>query len=198
MTDETHHETPLLDLPAVSSSSSSSRETVIYPSGERQEYGRFSSAVEKGLLDYYIVSRVQPGSVKGSMFTLTTAIMGAGIVAVPYIIQQAGLVFGILLFLSGGLCTIFSLHILVLCSGFTQGTSYQDLALAASGHHLARITQFFVCLNLFGTSVGYLVGGAQLVPVVIQVRRLLCFSPSTNVLNVLVCRSRDLRYCHGS
>ena len=164
--EDNQHETPLLDVAAPSS-----RETVSYPSEDEQEedYGRFSNAAKKGLLDYYIISRVQPGSVKGSMFTLTTAVVGAGIVAVPYAIQQVGLLFGILLFVSGGLCAFFSLHILVLCSGFTQGTSYRDLALAASGQGLARVTQFFVCLNLFGTSVGYLVGGAQLVPVVIRV-----------------------------
>lgn len=67
------------------------------------------------------------------MFTLTTAVVGAGIVAVPYAIQQVGLMFGLLLFVFGGLAAFFSLHILVVCSEFTQGTSYRDLAMATSG-----------------------------------------------------------------
>ena len=67
------------------------------------------------------------------MFTLSTAIVGAGILAVPYAIQQAGYVLGILLFAFGGLAAYFSLTLLVISSEFTQGTSYRDLALAASG-----------------------------------------------------------------
>lgn len=68
----------------------------------------------------------------------------------------------------GGFVAYFSIYLLVFCSHFTQGTSYYDLACAASGHGLARISQFFICLNLFGSSVGYLVGGAEILPAVIH------------------------------
>lgn len=86
-----------LKEPLIQSKHSSSKEeasslldTVIEMDNSDQEQ-LYEAPKSKGLLDYYIVSRVQPGSVKGSMFTLTTAIVGAGIVSIPYVLQQVNI-----------------------------------------------------------------------------------------------------------
>lgn len=46
------------------------------------------------------------------------------------------------------------------------------LASATGGRKLANFTQLVVCMNLFGTSVGYLVGSAELGQLVVKVRSL--------------------------
>ncbi|TMW65867.1 hypothetical protein Poli38472_003632 [Pythium oligandrum] len=116
----------------------------------------------------YLMDKIQPGSVKGSMFTMTVAIVGAGVLSLPYAVQRAGLLLGLLLITGGAVVTNFSLRLLLTCSELTQSRSYMDLAHTTGGPRLAGFTQFVVCLNLFGTSVGYLVGSAELLQLAIK------------------------------
>ncbi|RHZ08382.1 hypothetical protein DYB31_012121 [Aphanomyces astaci] len=73
---------------------------------------------EQSFVEKYITSKMQPGSVKGSMFTMTVSIVGAGVLALPYALEQ-----------------------------------------------------LVISLNLFGTSVGYLVASSELILLVVKVRR---------------------------
>jgi amino acid permease len=107
------------------------------------------------------------------MFTMTVAIVGAGVLSLPYAVEQAGLVLGLLLILGGALVTNFSLRILLACAELANARSYMDLARITGGAPLAGFTQFVVCLNLFGTSVGYLVGSAELLQLAIKVRNVI-------------------------
>lgn len=100
---------------------------------------------------------------------MTVAIVGAGILALPYAVQQAGLLLGLLLIIAGALVTNFSLRLLLACSELARARSYMDLAFITGGPKLAGFTQFIVCMNLFGTSVGYLVGSVELVQLAIKV-----------------------------
>lgn len=77
---------------------------------------------------------------------------------------------GILMITGGALITNFSLRLLLTCSELAQARSYMDLAFGTGGSRLAGFTQVIVCLNLFGTSVGYLVGSAELIQLAMTVR----------------------------
>lgn len=77
--------------------------------------------------------------------------------------MQAGLLLGLLLIVLGAIATNFSLRLLITCSELGQARSYMDLSSATGGRKLAAFTQFVVCMNLFGTCVGYLVGSAELI-----------------------------------
>lgn len=77
---------------------------------------------------------------------------------------------GILMITGGALVTNFSLRLLLTCSELAQARSYMDLAYGTGGYRLAGFTQFVVCLNLFGTAVGYLVGSAELIQLAMRVR----------------------------
>lgn len=76
---------------------------------------------------------------------------------------------GILMITGGALVTNFSLRLLLTCAELAQARSYMDLAYGTGGYRLAGFTQFIVCLNLFGTSVGYLVGSAELIQLAMRV-----------------------------
>lgn len=147
MSDEKDEESfyvPLLDN-GKNAPSYASRATLIFDNLEDEVL--YEKAMTKGLLDYYIVSRIQPGSIKGSMFTLTTAIVGAGIITVPKAILQVGIGWGILLFILGGFVAYFSVQLLVVCCEWTQGTSYRDLAIAAAGGKHSYVScQIFLSL----------------------------------------------------
>lgn len=67
------------------------------------------------------------------------------------------------------LVTNFSLRLLLACAELAQARSYMHLASATGGRKLATFTQLVVCMNLFGTSVGYLVGSAELSQLAVKV-----------------------------
>ncbi|KAH9124410.1 hypothetical protein AeMF1_004823 [Aphanomyces euteiches] len=125
-------------------------------------------AAKTSLMEKYITSKMQPGSVKGSMFTMTVSIVGAGILSLPYALEQVGLVMGIVLLVLGGLLAYFSLYLLVVCSDLSKETSYMTLANLTSGSRLSMFVQLVISLNLFGTSVGYLVGSSELILLVVK------------------------------
>ncbi|KAF1334086.1 Amino acid/auxin permease, partial [Globisporangium splendens] len=145
----------------------SQRETLVFDdafySARKQYNNAQGSEGGESFFKAYLMNKIQPGSVKGSMFTMTVAIVGAGVLALPYAVEQAGLLLGILMITGGALITNFSLRLLLACSELGQARSYMDLAHGTGGARLAGFTQFIVCLNLFGTSVGYLVGSAELI-----------------------------------
>ncbi|KAJ0403766.1 hypothetical protein P43SY_006309 [Pythium insidiosum] len=138
------------------------RETLVFD----DEYGARRVALDDakaaGFFQMYLMDKIQPGSVKGSMFTMTVAIVGAGVLALPYAVEQSGLLLGLALITGGALVTNFSLRLLLSCAELANARSYMDLSFITGGSRLAALTQFVVCLNLFGTSVGYLVGSAEL------------------------------------
>ncbi|TYZ65760.1 hypothetical protein PybrP1_007590 [[Pythium] brassicae (nom. inval.)] len=143
----------------------SERETLVFDRAfvdARQQFDSRGGGGES-FFRAYLLNKIQPGSVKGSMFTMTVAIVGAGVLALPYAVEQAGLALGVLLITGGALVTNFSLRLLLACAELAQARSYMDLARGTGGPRLAGFTQFVVCLNLFGTSVGYLVGSAELI-----------------------------------
>uniref|UniRef100_K3WZD2 Amino acid transporter transmembrane domain-containing protein n=1 Tax=Globisporangium ultimum (strain ATCC 200006 / CBS 805.95 / DAOM BR144) TaxID=431595 RepID=K3WZD2_GLOUD len=144
----------------------SQRETLVFDDAFYSARKQYNNAQANGsgresFFKAYLMNKIQPGS--GSMFTMTVAIVGAGVLALPYAVEQAGLLLGILMITGGALITNFSLRLLLTCSELGQARSYMDLAHGTGGARLAGFTQFIVCLNLFGTSVGYLVGSAELI-----------------------------------
>ncbi|CAI5731435.1 unnamed protein product [Hyaloperonospora brassicae] len=143
----------------------SDRETLVFEGDAGRQQRRDK---RRGLFQTYFVEKVRPGSVKGSMFTMTVAIVGAGVLALPFAVQQTGLVLGIALILLGASATNFTLRTLLVCSNLGQARSYMDLASATGGRRLAACTQLLVCMNLFGTSVGYLVGSAELIQLALR------------------------------
>lgn len=78
------------------------------------------------------------------------------------------MVLGLLIIVVGAVATNFSLRLLITCSELGQARSYMDLSSATGGRKLAAFTQTVVCMNLFGTCVGYLVGSAELIQLAIK------------------------------
>ncbi|EGZ25613.1 hypothetical protein PHYSODRAFT_297212 [Phytophthora sojae] len=171
----------------------SERETLVFEDDFFRQQQRLGK--RGGFFQTYLMEKIQPGSgnrthsfmlpyvctancslttgyccdaVKGSMFTMTVAIVGAGVLALPYAVQQAGLVLGISLIALGAVATNFTLRLLLECSDLGQARSYMDLASATGGRKLAGFTQLVVCMNLFGTSIGYLVGSAELIQLALR------------------------------
>ena len=108
-----------------------------------------------------MLNKVQPGSIKASVFTLVTAVVGAGILSLPMAMKLAGFATGAALMLVCALLAFFSIKMLVSCSDSVPegGVSYRGLALkaapGAAGRRLAIFAQICLLLNLYGTTVSY-------------------------------------------
>jgi sodium-coupled neutral amino acid transporter 11 len=135
-------------------------------------------------------------SVVGAMANLINAIVGAGIVGIPFAIQQAGLVAGVVLVCICALLTDKSLRLLVETAKHASTPSYETTMEAAFG----RPGFLFVCINMFimsyGAMVSYLMIVKETLPYVFGIsdlgsRRALLFLVSLLVM-VPLSSQRDM------
>jgi len=112
----------------------------------------------------YIGKKVSPGSVKGSIFNLVIAIVGAGMLSLPYAIQKVGLGSGLIMLMISGYMTYFSAgSCLVLAASEVAiknpetEKSYPELALLATGSPWAKLAmKCLLSLTLFGYVICYI------------------------------------------
>ena len=116
----------------------------------------------------FFQERFSAGSIKGSISTLVVAIVGAGTLSVPLAFQQAGLILGVILFILGACSTFFFLRLLILSSELSGVKSYSGIARKLYGPCTEAFTHCCLLLNLYGTSISYVVAsGSMLSPVVL-------------------------------
>lgn len=112
--------------------------------------------------------RFSAGSIKGSVFTLVVAIVGAGTLSVPLAVEKAGLLLGGILFVLGGFLAFFSLRLLIISSELAGIKSYSGIALALYGPWADIFAQTCLLLNLYGTSISYMVASGSMLSKVLR------------------------------
>lgn len=76
----------------------------------------------------YVKKKFRPGGVKGSIFTLITAILGSGTVTLPYLAAKNGIVLATLLIIFGAAISYFAGMLLVRCAEKVGSDKYEDFA----------------------------------------------------------------------
>lgn len=108
-------------------------------------------------------------TILGTSANLINAIVGAGIVGIPFAIRKAGLVAGVALVLFCAYLTEKSLRLLVVTAKFVNVTSYETLAESTFG----RAGFLFVSANMFimsyGAMISYLMIVKDTLPVVLGI-----------------------------
>ena len=105
-------------------------------------------------------------SMKGAVFNLIVAIVGAGILSFPFAIRASGLLWGLILLI---ICTFFSyisLNLLIIASDYLPNhiqPSYLTLSLQCGGKRLAIFTQINVILSLLGSAISRMVGAGGII-----------------------------------
>jgi len=102
-------------------------------------------------------SRITPGSLRGSIFTLCASAIGAGLLSLPYAVNQCGLILGILMLIIGGLC--FGVYYLILVAVCDDQQIYDFVAVTVKlyGEAGRRLTEVSVTILCFGTVAAYMV-----------------------------------------
>ena len=82
-----------------------------------------------------IVSSPAPSDaqVRGSIFNLCSATLGAGALSLPYAFSKTGVWLGIVLLVVAGIATLFSIHLLIVARNATGLKSYEDMTVALFG-----------------------------------------------------------------
>lgn len=112
----------------------------------------------------YISRKFQPGSLKGSTFTMLAATVGAGILTLPYAVNLGGYIMGIINFFLGMIVSYYSGILLVEAAEKTDVNTYEGLAHKLYGPRMGKFSEINMMINNYGTTVAYLVLIKGLVP----------------------------------
>jgi amino acid permease len=118
----------------------------------------------------YMGRKFKAGGIKGSIFTLITAILGAGTITLPYLAYQNGIVIAILLIIFGALISYFCGMLLVECAELVGSDKYEDFAkYCFPGNKMAIFVGWCNCTTLLGFVVSYIVFVKTLIPHILEV-----------------------------
>jgi amino acid permease len=98
-----------------------------------------------------------PLSLVGPVANLCSATLGAGVLALPYALQQAGLVWGGILLLLAASSTLYSLQLLVEACRFFDTYTYEGIVQLALGKRARTITEVSILLFCGGCAVAYII-----------------------------------------
>lgn len=96
-------------------------------------------------------------SFSGSVFNLSTTIIGAGIMALPATMKVLGLFLGIAIIVLVAILTELSVEILLRFSKAAGSTSYGEVMWDAFGNIGKKLLQFCVVINNIGILVVYMI-----------------------------------------
>ena len=97
------------------------------------------------------------GSFLGAVANLCSATLGAGILALPFALYQAGIVFGGLLLLSSAWATAASIQLLVLACEKYNLSTYEEVVEKLLGRKFRKTVELSILIFCGGTAVAYVI-----------------------------------------
>ncbi|XP_043829681.1 sodium-coupled neutral amino acid transporter 5 isoform X2 [Dromiciops gliroides] len=91
-----------------------------------------------------------------SMFNLSNAIMGSGILGLAYAMANTGILLFLALLLCMALLSAYSIHLLLTCAGFVGIRAYEELGRRAFGTYGKVAAAGVICLHNIGAMSSYL------------------------------------------
>lgn len=117
----------------------------------------------------FMQRKFKAGGIKGSIFSLITAILGAGTITLPYLAANNGIVVAIILILFGAVISYFSGMLLVECAEKVGSDKYEEFAKYCYGNKMAIFTGWCNMCTLLGFVISYIVFIKTLVPHILEV-----------------------------
>ncbi|TYZ63089.1 hypothetical protein PybrP1_002619 [[Pythium] brassicae (nom. inval.)] len=97
------------------------------------------------------------GSIRGSVFNLAGATLGAGALTLPYAVAVSGVGFAVAQLVLAALLTVYTIRLLIRAGDLTNLKSYEDLSLFCFGKKAAIFVEVNILVFCFGIAVAYLV-----------------------------------------
>eukprot|EP01017_Pseudomicrothorax_dubius_P035975 TRINITY_DN510_c0_g1_i1.p1 TRINITY_DN510_c0_g1~~TRINITY_DN510_c0_g1_i1.p1 ORF type:complete len:227 (-),score=54.01 TRINITY_DN510_c0_g1_i1:849-1529(-) len=111
---------------------------------------------------------LEPGSVRGSIFTLLSTALGVGILTLPHVLLQNGMILGGLMIMLGAFVCVWSMHLLNKTSFKTGIVEYNLLIGKCFGRRFKTLFEGVIVFYSFGSLVGYQITLAEIFPIILQ------------------------------
>jgi hypothetical protein len=95
------------------------------------------------------------GTVRGSVFNLCSATLGAGTLSLPYAFSKTGVLLGVAMLIVACAATSFSIELLIMCREATGLKSYEEMTVALFGKRVGLVVELNIIIFCFGTAVAY-------------------------------------------
>ena len=102
-----------------------------------------------------IFGKIEPGSIRGGIFSLSSTAIGAGALSLPKMMGQSSLVIGIFCLLFVGICSIISLQWLILSTKKHKIYDYSKLVNKVLGRKAAISLDAIIMVYLFGALISF-------------------------------------------
>ena len=112
----------------------------------------------------YVKTKMRTGSQPSSVFSLVVCCLGSGMLTIPYTFYANGFVLGTVFIVSGGILSTFTGYLMADASHRTNGTSYEEIALARLGPKWQKFTSICMIPTNMGFAITYFVLFKSFVP----------------------------------
>jgi hypothetical protein len=136
------HKSPQLLTDEINLVNSDSQEVHINSKGERTLYQR-------------LFSKMEAGSLRGSIFAMSSLALGTGCLALPVRFSQMSFLGAIIMVLIGSFAAYWSLTIMIEASIKTKSFDYSRLVKQSVGPHLALFLDIVILIYIFGILISY-------------------------------------------
>ena len=100
-------------------------------------------------------SKLERGSVRGSIFALSASAVGSGVLSLPYVLNLCGYAAGLFFMLVGSVAATVSLKMLAELAVTHNLPNYSSITLKAGGPKLASLLTINVLTFMFGACISY-------------------------------------------
>lgn len=113
-----------------------------------------SSGSRRTFVERYF-SKIEPGSLRGSIFAMSSLALGTGCLAIPNQLQYMSLIGGIFIILFSGMSAYWSLSIMILSSKKYKTADYSKLVFHVYGKFLSALLDYTILIYIFGILISY-------------------------------------------
>lgn len=106
-------------------------------------------------LSQRLFSKMEAGSLRGSIFAMSSIALGTGSLALPKVLEQLSLTIGALLIVIGSIIAYWSLITVIEASRKTGSTNYSSAVMDSLGPKPALFLDMAVLLYIFGVLISY-------------------------------------------
>lgn len=96
-------------------------------------------------------SKMESGSLRGSVFSMAASAIGSGVLTLPFVCAQSGLLIGLVLIVMGAVGCGWSLYMLVQRARHHNLFNYSQIAHKTGGKFLERTLQISILMYMFAT-----------------------------------------------
>jgi hypothetical protein len=118
--------------------------------GSRRSF--FETAIAPAL---ELMPSFDEGSIRGSVFNLASATLGAGALSVPYAFMSMGIGLGLVVITICAITTAFSIRLLIITRSRTGLSSFEQVTETLFGSTAAAFVEASIAVFCFGSSVAY-------------------------------------------